>query len=103
MARLSENRQRSCRNPDGRPVQAPEFPARTTGTHREHGSSRIMSLLQLSWADKTRGLAKYLVVRARERPYSITLELTRRCNARCDYCDHWREPRRPELEAAGFI
>src|SRR5262245_6330588 len=62
-----------------------------------------MSLVQLGWADKARGLAKYLAVRARERPYSITLELTRRCNARCDYCNHWREPRRPELDTAGFI
>src|SRR5215470_8760768 len=62
-----------------------------------------MSLLQLGWADKARGLAKFLAVRARERPYSITLELTRRCNARCDYCDHWREPRRSELDTAGFV
>lgn len=38
---------------------------------------------------------------------SMTLELTRRCNARCDFCDHWREPRRPELldahAAAGAV
>jgi MoaA/NifB/PqqE/SkfB family radical SAM enzyme len=62
-----------------------------------------MSLLQLGWADKARGLAKYVAVRARERPLSITLELTRRCNARCDYCDHWREPRRNELDTGGFV
>jgi MoaA/NifB/PqqE/SkfB family radical SAM enzyme len=62
-----------------------------------------MSLLQLGLKDKARGFAKFLSVRAHDRPYAITLELTRRCNARCDYCDHWREPRRNELDTNGFI
>jgi len=62
-----------------------------------------MSLLRIGWRDKARGFAKYIATRVRERPYAITLELTRRCNARCDYCDHWREPRREELDTAGFV
>jgi len=62
-----------------------------------------VSLVRIGWADKARGLAKYVSVRAADRPYAITLELTRRCNARCDYCNHWREPRRNELDTAGFI
>src|SRR5262245_6325963 len=62
-----------------------------------------MSLVQLGWAGKARGFAKVLAVRAHDRPYAITLQLTRRCNARCDYCNHWREPRRNELDTNGFV
>jgi MoaA/NifB/PqqE/SkfB family radical SAM enzyme len=62
-----------------------------------------MSLVRLPWQDKVRGLGKFLHTRFAGRPVSITLELTRRCNAKCDYCNHWREPKRTELDAQGFI
>jgi MoaA/NifB/PqqE/SkfB family radical SAM enzyme len=28
----------------------------------------------------------------------LTVEVTKRCNARCEFCDYWREPPGPELE-----
>jgi MoaA/NifB/PqqE/SkfB family radical SAM enzyme len=28
----------------------------------------------------------------------LTVEVTKRCNARCEFCDYWREPRGPELD-----
>jgi MoaA/NifB/PqqE/SkfB family radical SAM enzyme len=62
-----------------------------------------MALVQLSLRDKVLGLGKYFHSRLDGRPSGVTLELTRRCNAKCDYCNHWREPRRKELDADGFI
>ncbi len=47
-----------------------------------------------------RGLVENRLAR---RPLSITLELTRRCNARCDYCNHWREQKQTEQELADFV
>lgn len=41
--------------------------------------------------------------RLRRRPLTITLELTRRCNARCDYCNHWREQKQTEQELADYV
>src|SRR4051794_19980585 len=41
--------------------------------------------------------------RLRQDPLNITLELTRRCNARCDYCNHWQEQRQAEQELAEFV
>jgi MoaA/NifB/PqqE/SkfB family radical SAM enzyme len=62
-----------------------------------------VSLVQLSIKDKAAGFRKYVTARLEGRLYSITLELTRRCNAKCDYCGHWREPHRHELDAAGWV
>ena len=62
-----------------------------------------MSLIHLSVSDKIRGFGKFLHTRYTGRPTSITLELTRRCNAKCDYCNHWREPKRQELDTQGFV
>lgn len=28
----------------------------------------------------------------------LTVEVTKRCNARCEFCDYWREPPGPELD-----
>jgi MoaA/NifB/PqqE/SkfB family radical SAM enzyme len=41
---------------------------------------------------------KFLRVAARRGIYALTLEVTRRCNARCDTCSHWHEPKQHELE-----
>jgi MoaA/NifB/PqqE/SkfB family radical SAM enzyme len=62
-----------------------------------------VSLVQLGLTDKLRGLHKFVAIKAVQRPLGVTLELTRRCNAKCDYCDHWREPKRKELDADGFV
>jgi len=62
-----------------------------------------MSVIQVSWPDKIRGVAQYIKARINGRPLGVTLELTRRCNAKCDYCDHWREPKRKELDTDGFV
>ncbi len=32
---------------------------------------------------------------------NINIEVTKRCNARCDFCDYWREKSPPELEDYG--
>ena len=41
--------------------------------------------------------------RLKKRPLSITLELTRRCNAKCDYCNHWKEQKQEEQELAEYV
>src|SRR5438445_3122479 len=48
-------------------------------------------------------LGKMLENRIQQRPLSITLELTRRCNAKCDYCNHWKEQRQTEQEIDDFV
>jgi MoaA/NifB/PqqE/SkfB family radical SAM enzyme len=48
-------------------------------------------------------LGKLVENRILRRPLSITLELTRRCNARCDYCNHWKEQKQTEQELADFV
>ena len=47
---------------------------------------------------KLRAIGALVENRALGRPLSITLELTRRCNARCDYCNHWREQKQTEQD-----
>ena len=44
-----------------------------------------------SLMDRVKAVRAFAENRIRDRPLSITLELTRRCNAKCDYCNHWRE------------
>ena len=41
--------------------------------------------------------------RLKRRPLSVTLELTRRCNARCDYCNHWKEQKQTEQDVSEFV
>jgi MoaA/NifB/PqqE/SkfB family radical SAM enzyme len=52
---------------------------------------------------KLRAIGAIIENRALDNPLNITLELTRRCNARCDYCNHWREQRQSEQEIADFV
>lgn len=54
---------------------------------------------------KTRALAvkTFAENRYHDRPLSITLELTRRCNARCDYCNHWKEQKQTEQEIEEYV
>ena len=41
--------------------------------------------------------------RIHDNPLNITLELTRRCNAKCDYCNHWQEQRQTEQDIADYV
>jgi MoaA/NifB/PqqE/SkfB family radical SAM enzyme len=48
------------------------------------GISRTVTAL-----DRARGGAQYLANRLTGRPTSIALEVTKRCNATCDFCPYW--------------
>lgn len=41
-------------------------------------------------------LRHYARMLVQGRILTLTLEVTKRCNAKCDFCDHWREPKQPE-------
>ena len=58
---------------------------------------------QFGWTDKLHALRSIVENRIAENPLNITLELTRRCNAKCDYCNHWKEQRQTEQEIADFV
>jgi MoaA/NifB/PqqE/SkfB family radical SAM enzyme len=53
--------------------------------------------------DKLRAVGAMLSNRAHDEPLNITLELTRRCNAKCDYCNHWQEQKQAEQELADYV
>jgi len=53
-------------------------------------------LAQLRPTERVRAVAKYARQRLNQGLLSLTFEVTKRCNARCDFCDHWREPKQPE-------
>jgi MoaA/NifB/PqqE/SkfB family radical SAM enzyme len=53
--------------------------------------------------DKLRALYAIARNRIEDNPLNITLELTRRCNARCDYCNHWKEQKQTEQELRDFV
>lgn len=44
----------------------------------------------LSIEQAIKGSAKYLYTRATGRPKLVNLEITKLCNARCDFCDYWQ-------------
>jgi MoaA/NifB/PqqE/SkfB family radical SAM enzyme len=52
---------------------------------------------------KAKALQNLVSNRVSKRPLGITLELTRRCNARCDYCNHWKEQKQTEQEIGDFV
>ncbi len=54
-------------------------------------------------SERLRAVCAIAINRLRDDPLNITLELTRRCNARCDYCNHWKEQRQTEQELADFV
>jgi MoaA/NifB/PqqE/SkfB family radical SAM enzyme len=56
-----------------------------------------------TFANKLRAVAAIIDNRAHDDPLNITLELTRRCNARCDYCNHWQEQRQTEQDLADYV
>jgi MoaA/NifB/PqqE/SkfB family radical SAM enzyme len=56
-----------------------------------------------SLTTKFRAVQAIVQNRLADAPLNITLELTRRCNARCDYCNHWKEQRQTEQEIDDFV
>jgi MoaA/NifB/PqqE/SkfB family radical SAM enzyme len=53
---------------------------------------------KLSIAQMAAGGVKFLNYLLRGGLFNINLEVTKRCNARCDFCDYWKEKPSPELE-----
>ncbi len=53
-------------------------------------------LAQLGPLERFTAIYRYAGAHLQRRILSLTLEVTKRCNARCDFCDHWREPKRDE-------
>ena len=53
--------------------------------------------LAMTPGDKARALAKMAAIKLTRRPISVSLEVTKRCNARCDFCDYWKVTDRDEL------
>ncbi len=47
---------------------------------------------------KFRACLKYIKVRAQRRPVLVNLEVTKFCNAACDFCDYWQTKKSPKLD-----
>jgi MoaA/NifB/PqqE/SkfB family radical SAM enzyme len=45
---------------------------------------------KLSFKDLLQGTHKFLRVKAGQTLFSVNLEVTRRCNVRCSFCDYWQ-------------
>jgi MoaA/NifB/PqqE/SkfB family radical SAM enzyme len=53
--------------------------------------------LAMSRMDKVRAARQFLSVKLNRRPLTVSLEVTTRCNARCDFCDYWKTKDRDEM------
>ena len=53
--------------------------------------------IALSPLEKVRAAGKFLDVHFNKRPLSVSIEVTKRCNARCDFCDYWKITDRDEM------
>lgn len=53
--------------------------------------------LAMSPMEKVRAAGKFLDVKFNKRPLTVSIEVTKRCNARCDFCDYWKIKDRDEL------
>jgi len=53
--------------------------------------------ISLTPMEKIRAAGKFLDVQLHRRPLTVSLEITKRCNARCDFCDYWKITDRDEL------
>jgi MoaA/NifB/PqqE/SkfB family radical SAM enzyme len=60
-------------------------------------------MYQYPWSEKVKAIGAIIENRIQDNPLNITLELTRRCNAKCDYCNHWKEQRQTEQEIEDFV
>ena len=52
---------------------------------------------------KTQLLYKYYKNVLQKRPISVNLEVTKRCNAKCDFCDYWKTKNENAIEDYGPI
>lgn len=53
--------------------------------------------LAMTPMEKVRAAGKFLDVKLNQRPLTVSLEVTKRCNARCDFCDYWKISDRDEM------
>jgi MoaA/NifB/PqqE/SkfB family radical SAM enzyme len=53
--------------------------------------------IALTPLEKVRAAGKFLDVTFNKRPISVSIEVTKRCNARCDFCDYWKISDRDEM------
>ena len=53
--------------------------------------------IALTPMQKLRAAGKFLDVQFNQRPLTVSIEVTKRCNARCDFCDYWKITDRDEL------
>ena len=53
--------------------------------------------IALSPLQKLRAAGKFLDVTFNKRPITVSIEVTKRCNARCDFCDYWKISDRDEM------
>jgi MoaA/NifB/PqqE/SkfB family radical SAM enzyme len=53
--------------------------------------------IALTPLEKLRAAGKFLDVTFNKRPLSVSIEVTKRCNARCDFCDYWKITDRDEM------
>ena len=54
--------------------------------------------IALTPREKLSAARKFLEVKIDRRPLTVSIEVTKRCNARCDFCDYWKIKDRDELE-----
>ena len=47
---------------------------------------------EASWSQKASAACRYFLARFSGYPTLVNLEVTRRCNARCDFCRYWSSP-----------
>ncbi len=57
--------------------------------------------IALSPLDKLRAAGKFLDVKINRRPLTLSIEVTLRCNARCDFCDCWKT--RDPIDKIDFV
>jgi MoaA/NifB/PqqE/SkfB family radical SAM enzyme len=56
---------------------------------------------KISPKDLLHGARKFLTMKAGRTLFSVNLEVTRRCNLKCDFCDYWRQ-RGPESRLSDY-
>jgi MoaA/NifB/PqqE/SkfB family radical SAM enzyme len=57
----------------------------------------------ISTIQKFKIAGKYYRNMVQGRPYSINLEITKKCNAKCDFCDYWKTKSEQTIEDYGPI
>ena len=55
-------------------------------------------MAKFTFTDKLKTAMKYPYLRAAGYPTLINLEVTKRCNARCDFCDYWKTTEEERME-----